>query len=149
MSDNVKPNATDAKDIALYFLKETGVERMTSQIVAKTVIQAKSLLSAGYKKDEIIMVIDKIISKGVHMYSLGYVSSAINDVLREIKDEQKEEKDKQIKQNLRQQIDKEMQNRRTEVDEDDERAERNRQKAGKLGVQSRKREKFNFDMFKE
>ena len=79
----VQPNGTDAKDIALHFVDMT-TGRATPTIMKKTIIQAKVLLSNGYTKDEIIKTIDHIISKGIEMYSLGYVNASINDILREI-----------------------------------------------------------------
>lgn len=138
-----KANGTDAKDIALYFLGVTGVERATPAIIGKTIAQTKHILEAGYTKDEILAVIDHVIRKGVRMYSIGYVSHAINDVLREMEQEKLKEQAKEVVK----QLEENHAQSRSEVKHDDESAQRNRDKARRLGVQSRKREKFNFDMF--
>lgn len=140
-----KANGTDAKDIGLYFLKATGVERATPAIIGKTIAQVKHILEAGYTKEEIIITIDHILAKGIKMYSIGYVSHAINDALREIEQEELKRKAKEITKQLEQSHAE----KRSEVKHDDESTERNREKARRLqsSVQSRKREKFNFDMF--
>lgn len=141
----VQPNGTDAKDIALYFLKETGVERATPAIIGKTIKQAKHLLSQGYEKEEILSVIDHIVAKGVHMYSIGYVSHAINEVLKEIEGARIKEEAKSVTKQLEEQQLK----ARNEVKSDGNSAERNRNKARGFGIQSRFGEKFNFDLFEE
>ncbi len=79
----INPNGTEAKDIALYFVKLT-TNKVTPAIMAKTVNQAKNLLSSGYTKDEIIAAIDHVNAKGVKMFSLGYINTCINKVLFEI-----------------------------------------------------------------
>lgn len=141
----VIPNGTDAKDIALHFLNATGVTRMTPAIVSQNIGRAKHLLGSGYSKEEVISVIDHIVASGVEMYSIGYVSSAINDVLREMKKSDDAKKGKLIAEQM------EVHNakQRGVVEKDDERAERNARKARRTGVQSRLREKFDFDMFEE
>ena len=136
-------NGTHAKDIALYYLKITNVERVTPAIVGKTISQAKGLLSAGYSKEEITSVIDRVIAKGVVMYSFGYINTCINDVLREIKQEEQLKKARIIQQQI---IDEQAKDRK-EVTHDDESAKRNAEKARRANIQSRKRKKFDFDMF--
>lgn len=140
---NAKPNGTDAKDIALHFLRETGVERVTPAIIAKTISQAKNILKAGYTKEEIISVIDHVINRGVTMYSIGYVSHAINDVLRDIEEKELKAKAKLVAQQLQE----EQAKSRSEVTSDGESATRNQDKARRFGVQSRVGKKFDFDMF--
>lgn len=141
----VKPNGTDAKDVALHFLKITGVERATPAIVAKTIVQAKSILKSGYSKEEIVSVIDHIVEKGVRMYSLGYVSHAIHDALEEIKELRIKEEATRIAKRLQEEQIKS----RSEVTSDGESSERNRNKAQRFGVKPWKRAKFDFDMFEE
>lgn len=141
----VKANGTVAKDIGLYFLQETFVERYTPAIVKRTIGQAKGLLEAGYTDEEIRYTIDHLTAKGVDMYSLGYVSSAINDVLREKKAWEIKAKAEQMQQKISDAQSKD----REVVDVDDESAERNRQKAERFNLQSRKRTKFDLDMFEE
>lgn len=142
---SVKANGTDAKEIALYFMKETGVERSTPAIIAKTISQAKQILLSGYTKEEIISVIDACIGRGIQMYSIGYISHAINDVLEEIKQKELQAKAKEV---IKQQEEQQLQ-ARSEVKTDGESTNRNKDKASRLGVQSRLGKKFNFDMFEE
>lgn len=139
------PNGTDAKDIALYFIKLTQ-GRATPSIIAKTVKQAKTLLSNEYTKQEIIEVINYIIlEKKYDVYSLGYINTCINDVLREIKKKKQQEELQRKKEEVRKQLTSEVMC--SEVKEDGKSTERNREKARRLGIQSRFREKFNLDMF--
>lgn len=142
---SVQANGTHAKDIALHFLRETGVERTTPAIIAKTISQAKNILNAGYTKEEVIITIDHVVNKGVHMYSIGYVSHVINDVLKEIEEKRTKEKAKLVAQQLQE----EQAKSRSEVASNDDSTNRNKEKARRLSVQSRVREKFNFDMFEE
>lgn len=139
------PNGTDAKDIALYFIKLTQ-GRATPSIIAKTIRQAKTLLSREYTKQEIIKVIDYIIlEKKYDVYSLGYINTCINDVLREIKKKKEQEELQRKKEEIRKKLASGV--TCSEVKDDGKSTERNREKARRLGVQSRFREKFNFDMF--
>ena len=139
-----KANGTIAKDIALYFLNMT-TDRYTPSMVAKTVKQAKQLLEAGYTKEEIISVIDYIVTKtNVKMYSLGYVNCCINKVLDKINEE---EKAKQI-QEIIEQAKKEQATAFDRGDIDNGSTRRNREKVNRLNVQSRVGKKFDFDMLK-
>lgn len=140
-----KVNGTDAKDVGLHFLRATGVERATPAIIAKTISQAKHILSAGYTKDEIISVIDHVVKKNPTIYSIGYISHAMNDALREINEDNVKSEAKEIAKQLEEQQLKE----RKAVTSDGESAKRNREKASRLGVQSRLGKKFNFDMFEK
>lgn len=139
------PNGTEAKDIALYFIKLTQ-GRATPSIIAKTIRQAKSLLAHEYTKEEIIKVIDYIVlEKKYEVYSLGYINTCINDVLREIKKKEEKEELEKKKAEIRNQLTSEQVH--SEVKDDGKSTERNREKARRIGVQSRFREKFNLDMF--
>lgn len=141
----VKANGTVAKDIGLYFLRETFVERYTPSIVNRTVGQAKSLLEAGYTEEEIYYAIDHLTARGVDMYSLGYVSTAINDVLRERQAWEDKAKAEEIQRKMIELHSKD----REEIEVDDESAKRNREKAERFNLQSRKRTKFDKHMFEE
>lgn len=141
----MKANGTDAKEVALHFLKQTGVDRCTPAIIAKTISQAKHILTSGYSKEEIISVIDHVVERGVHMYSIGYVSHAINDVLKEIEQKRLQEEAKVVAQQLEEQ----QRQQRSEVTTDGESTNRNKDKASRFGVQSGFRKKFDFDMFEE
>lgn len=145
----IKANGTEAKDIALHFLEVTE-GRYTQAIIAKTINQAKNLLKAGYSKDEIIKTIDYIVDNtDVKMYSIGYINSCINDVLRKIKEENKEEELEKLRKKLEQEKEEFEKTQREEVDVDNESQQRNKSKLGNLGIQSRKREKSYLDMLKE
>lgn len=141
----IKVNGTEAKDIALYFLDMIGTERYTQTIVGRTIRQVKSVMASGYTKDEIVKCIDHIINKGVTMYSFGYVSASINDVLKEIEILELQNESKKTKVELDELLKKETK----AVVTDDESARRNAEKAKRFGVQSRFGKKFDFDMFEE
>lgn len=139
----VKANGTVAKNIALYFLDLTE-GRYTGSVVSKTVIQAKSLLSAGYTEDEIKSAIDYVLDKtSVKMYSLGYISTMINRILVNIDEDKKAEEAKRIIAEEKQLYE----NTVKEVKNDGESKERNRKKLDGFGVQSRFGEELDFDMF--
>jgi len=137
-----KTNGTDAKDIAIYFL-DLIEERYTPSMVARTIVQTKSILKSGYTKEEIMKTIEFIVTKtNVEMYSIGYVSSSINSILKQIN---KEELSETIKEELiKFEEDKET---AKEVDVDVGSRERNRNKV--TSDESRKREKSYLDLFKE
>jgi len=137
-----KTNGTDAKDIAIHFLDLT-TERYTPSIVAKTINQTKIILNSGYTKEEIIKTIDHIVNNtDVEMYSIGYVSTAINSILKQINKEELSETIK--KESIKFEEDKET---AKEVDVDVGSRERNRNKV--TSDESRKREKSYLDLFKE
>lgn len=138
-----KANPTDAKTIALYFLNATTDGRNTPIVIAKTITQVKSLLNVGYTKDEITATIDHVIARGVQMYSFGYLSTCIANVLVEVNKNKTSSEAVKAKQELDEMQKKAME----EVNVVDESTERNRQKLSRFGVQSRVGEKHHFDMF--
>ncbi len=140
----VKVNGTDAKDVAIHFLEQTQ-ERYTSTMVGKVVVQAKVILKAGYTKEEIMMCIDYIVENtSVQMYSIGYISTAINSIIEKIKEE---EKNKVIKKILDKQREEHVVKR--EGVKYDESKERNKRKLEGFGNESRFGEESPFDMLKE
>lgn len=139
----IKPDGTVAKDIALYFI-EQAVGRATPAIIKKTIVQAKSLMQHGYTKEEIISVIDYILKiKKTNMYSLGYVSASINDILMEIKKIKAQEEVKQQKELIKEGL----KSIKCEVIKDCSSTKRNRDKADRLGIKSRFGEKSISDLF--
>ena len=146
----VQPNGTHAGEIARHFVKATGI-RVTSSIMGKTVNQAKKLLDAGFTKAEIIASIDHVVDQGIEIYSLGFLDHCIDRCLREIKQKQIEEESRIMKEEFERKKAEEQHAIAEEVKVDVESAKRNREKADRLrsSVQSRVREKFNFDMFEE
>lgn len=133
-----KENGTHAKEVAIYFLDKTQ-DKYTPAIIAKMINQVKNIMSCGYNKEEIISVIDYLIDvKGVKIYSLGYINSAINDTLEVIK---KETYNSKVE---------EMLNKEREVTEEvkvnEDSNQRNREKSERFGTNTRFGEKHNFDM---
>ena len=135
-----KANPTHAKDIALHFINVTET-KATPAIMRKTIQQAKTLLASGYNKDEIFKVIDYIVKdKGIDMYSLGYVNTCINKILKEINEKEKE-------QNIKQELEKQKENYKPPRESksgvsDDESRERNKTKSERFGVQRKMQEQF-------
>lgn len=140
----MKVDGTSAKNIAIHFLDRT-TERYTPAMVAKTIVQSKSILKSGYTEEEIIEVIDYLIDVvGVNMYSIGYVSHAINNVLADIN----REKNKKIIEEQRKEIEKmssEMQSNKEVVD--DKSKQRNKRKLDRFGNESRVGKKPYSDLF--
>ena len=135
---SIPVNGTHAKETAIHFLERTQ-ERYTPAIIRKTISQIKTVMSQGYERDEIIKVIDYLIDvKKVNLYSIGYINSAINDVLAEIK---------KIEYNNIPKERNDGANHSKEVSVDENSASRNRKKAEGFGSQSRFGKKHNFDMF--
>lgn len=140
----MKADGTIAKEIAIYFLDKTA-DRFTPSVVAKTIIQTKTILESGYSKDEILSVIDYIIDvKKVDMYSIGYVSHAINDILKEMN---KEEEIKKLREERKKQSEA-FKSQEKEVEVDLESKQRNQSKLDRFGTESRKREEPYSDLFK-
>lgn len=146
----VQPNGTHARDIVIHFKDVTGV-RVTSSFMSKSIIQAKALLDAGYTKEEVISVIDHLHKSVPDMYSVGFLSYHMEKALREIAKERAEEEVRIKQEEVKQAQQQQEQSIAEEVQVDVESAKRNREKADRLraGIQSRVREKFNFDMFEE
>ena len=147
----MKANPTVAKDIAIYFLEATD-QRYTPSIIAKTIIQAKAILEAGYTKDEIIQCIDWVVNKTtVVMYSLGYISTMINKILENIKEEKvDEEKNEKLKKYREDMLNFQQDLLKKEGEEvSNEASNRNRRKANEFGNKSRERKKYYFDLFEE
>lgn len=141
----IKANGTDAKDIAIHFINATS-GRATPSIMARTINQAKTLLTSGYTKEEVKETIDYIISnKNIDMYSLGYVSTCINNILKEII----KTKQKNISNLEKEKLDELNKAKQDEVEVDGNSAERNRAKTSRFGVQPRFGKEFTFDLFKE
>jgi hypothetical protein len=136
----LQPNGTHAKEVAVHFIEKT-TERATPAVYAKVTKMAKTILASGYSKDEIVKVIDYIVDvKGVQMYSLGYVNTCINEMLKEIEQEELKKQGQEIKKT-------QLEQPRSEVIDDGESRERNRDKAKRFGILSGFREKHHLDMF--
>lgn len=143
----VKANGTFAKDIAIHFLNST-TDRYTSSMVGKTIIQAKQLLESGYTKEEIISAIDYVVNNTkVEMYSLGYINTCINDILKDVQALNNKQLLREKKKKLEEEYQAIINKDRGEVF--DESTNRNRDKFRRLNIQSRQRKKSPFDLLKE
>lgn len=144
----IQANGTDAKEIAIHFVKLNNI-RATSHLMGKSITQAKGLLQAGFTKEEVLEAMEYAVTvKGVVMYSLGYMSASIHDLLREIKQKKEQEETKRLAEEVKEQLASQpMQT--SEVRIDNESAQRNREKAERIrnSFQSRLRKKYDFDMF--
>lgn len=143
----IKANGTDAKDIALHFVSMVDI-KPTPSIMSRTIKQVKTLLEHEYSKQSIIDVINFIVDvKKVKMYSFGYVSISIDDVLKEIKEQQSVEFNKTKSKEMQEKLTSIQIQQRHEVMNDEESTQRNKNKLNRFGAQSRFGEKFDFDMF--
>jgi len=146
MSDKlIKPDPTDAKTLTLHFLELTNNELNTPNI-QRTIVQVKGVLAKGYTVEQITKVIDHVLERTM-IYSFGYIAKVIDKVLAEINEKEEQERTKVLAEAAIRQQEQSNAERRGKVDEFDESTERNRNKAGKFGVQSRLGKKFDFDMF--
>jgi hypothetical protein len=135
--------SSDAKDIATYFVNSTNM-KASKALMSRTIVQAKSLLSDGFTKDEIIKTIDYVINvKKVNLHSFGYINVVISDILPQVL--------KQEAQLSTQNVGKELaafiEASRSEVRGNDESTNRNKSKLNGFGLQPRFGEKLDFDMF--
>jgi|GEM_PF-1569638 len=135
--------SSDAKEIAVYFVDATNVKASKS-LMSKTIVQAKSLLSDGFTKEEIIKTIDYVINvMKIVPYSFGYVNVVISDVLPKINKLEAQQSAKIAQEEMMEFIEAS----RNEVRSNDESTNRNKSKLDGFGVQSRFGEKLDFDLF--
>lgn len=135
--------SSDAKDIAIYFVNSTNM-KASKALMSRTIVQAKSMLSDGFTKDEIMKTIDYVINvRKVDLRSLGYINVVISDLLPQVL--------KQEAQLSTQNVGKELaafiEASRSEVRGNDESTNRNKSKLNGFGLQPRFGEKLDFDMF--
>lgn len=131
-------NPTVAKELALVFLEKIG-QRATPSVMKRTITQVKELMEFGYTDDEIKYTIDYVTRVNKNIYSFGYVCSAIDSAIKQ------RDKGERPKHAIK--VRDVVVTNESEVETLDELAERNKRKASGFGVQSRKRKKYNFDMF--
>lgn len=137
----VQPNGTHAKEIALHFLQKAKQELNPNNVARSTAI-AKGMLSRGFTYDDIIQVIDHLlVTRNNQIFSLLYISKAIDEVLGELRAAD-------LAVVINEQSARAISSQRHEVKADDS-TERNRAKAARASVQSRLRKKFDFDMFEK
>lgn len=141
-----KANPTDAKTIALHFIKLTQPKVEPSR-VARTIKQVKTLQEEGFTTEQIYYTIDKVLSKKANVFSFGYISASIVDVLRELEEENEKALTKKQADEARSLIASSYEETQSEVLAEDDSTKRNREKASRNSVQSRLRTKSYFDMF--
>lgn len=137
--------SSDAKEIAVYFVNTTDVKASKS-LMSKTIVQAKSLLSDGFTKEEIIKTIDHVIKvMKIVPYSFGYVNVVISDVLPKINKLEAQQSAKIAQEEMMEFIEAS----RNEVRGNDESTNRNKSKLNGFGVKSKFGEELDFDIFTE
>jgi hypothetical protein len=137
------PNPTEAKELVLHFLAKSGLANPNAGDIARWINMAKHLLQ-NHTYHTIKKVIDHVfITKKLSIYSFGFIVSAFDKALMEIDAmEQAERVAETMKEIASSQIAP-----REGVSVDEQSAERNRRKASGLGVQSRLRAQYSFDMY--
>ncbi len=137
--------SSDAKEVAVYFANSTNVKPSKS-FMSKTIIQAKSLLSDGFTKEEIIKTIDYVINvKNIKPYSFGYINVVITSILLQINKLEAQQSAKNTQEKIMEFIEAS----RNEVRGVDESTNRNKSKLDGFGVQSKFGEELDFDIFTE
>ena len=137
--------SSDAKEIAVYFVNTTDVKASKS-LMSKTIVQAKSLLSDGFTKEEIIKTIDHVIKvMKIVPYSFGYVNVVISDVLPKINKLEAQQSAKIAQEEMMEFIEAS----RNEVRGNDESTNRNKSKLNGFGLQPKFGEELDFDIFTE
>jgi len=135
--------SSDAKDIAIYFVNSTNM-KASKALMSRTIVQAKSMLSDGFTKDEIIKTIDYVINvKKVNLRSLGYINVVISDLLPQVLKHEAQ----LSTQNVGKELAAFIEASRSEVRGNDESTNRNKSKLNGFGLQPRFGEKLDFDMF--
>lgn len=132
----------EANQIALHFINKTQ-QRATDAIVERIAGNILRMFQAGYAGSEIKATIDYIVEKKkVDMYSFGYVESAINSILAEMKKQVQKEEYAQIMSDFNEHNS----SPRGVITYDSDSAKRNKAKFRANHAQSRQREKPDFDM---
>jgi len=135
--------SSDAKDIAIYFVNSTNM-KASKALMSRTIVQAKSMLSDGFTKDEIIKTIDYVINvRKVDLRSLGYINVVISDLLPQVLKHEAQ----LSTQNVGKELAAFIEASRSEVRGNDESTNRNKSKLNGFGLQPRFGEKLDFDMF--
>lgn len=135
--------SSDAKDIAIYFVNSTNM-KASKALMSRTIVQAKSMLSDGFTKDEIMKTIDYVINvKKVDLRSLGYINVVISDLLPQVLKHEAQ----LSTQNVGKELAAFIEASRSEVRGNDESTNRNKSKLNGFGLQPRFGEKLDFDMF--
>jgi hypothetical protein len=142
MTREITPNGTQAKEIVLHFIAKTSGENANRGDIARWTTMAKDLLLT-YSNRDIISVINHCVDvKKLSLYSFGFITRAIGDVMMEMEAIKAKEAAKQYVKDVA----SSMNVPREEVRRDEDAAERNRRKASGFGIQSRLRAQYSFDM---
>lgn len=130
---------SQANDIAKYFVDVALGKNAKKSDYGRSNKLAASLLK-DFTKDEIVKVIDYLVYvKRTKMYSFGYVSTVINEVLETLNHNElaSVERDKM----------NDLLRREQEVTIDNATGERNRNKAGRLGTKPRFGKELDLNLF--
>lgn len=137
--------ASDAKDIAVHFVNSTDM-KASKALMSRTIVQAKSLLSDGFTKDEIIKTIDYVKNiKKVNLRSFGYINVVISDFLPSVLKYEAQQSSQETQQKIMDFIEAS----RNEVRGVDESTNRNKNKLNGFGIQPKFGEELDFDIFTE
>lgn len=87
----------NATDVYFYFIKKIkGEERVSKTEISKGITQAKRLL-INYDANDIIRTIDYLIDvKKANVYAFGYISAAIDDTLKVLREIDEKERLKEL-----------------------------------------------------
>lgn len=77
MSLDEKQLKRDAKDLAFLFFNSFSV-KYNNQLIAKTLVQAKSLLEMGYTKEDVENTIEYLAQIKQDVYSFGFINKTIS-----------------------------------------------------------------------
>jgi hypothetical protein len=132
---------SNPRDVAIYFLNLSNQEKSRTNII-RAVKSAGTLLES-YSSSQVKDVIEYLIDvKKIDLYSLAYLNNHMDKYLEEIENIRLKETYAEHIKNIQTQPTQ-------EVSVDEQSVERNNGKLHRFGIQSRVREKFNFDLFEE
>lgn len=131
-------NPTVAKELALDFLEQIG-QRPNPAVMARTIKSIRELMESGYNDEEIKYAMDYTLTIKPDIYSFAYISTTIDKALR-IRAKKQPHHAIDVREVV---VTKE-----SEVTENVGLAERNKRKADRASVQSRKRAEHYLDMLK-
>lgn len=81
----------DAKDLAFLFFNSFSI-KYNNSMIAKTLVQVKSLLEMGYEKEDIEAVIKYLAGIRQDVYSFGFINKTIEQYLYKAKYEMEKRK---------------------------------------------------------
>lgn len=132
---------SNPRDVAIYFLNLSNQEKSRTNIIRA--VKSASTLLENYTSNQVKDVIEFLIDvKKIDLYSLAYLNNHMDKYLEEIENVRLKETYAEHIKNIQTQPTQ-------EVSINEQSVERNNGKLHRFGIQSRVREKFNFDLFEE